>query len=819
MQGDYTNDHKEMVAYVANDIIRIDNLRKDIESDIIRELSYVDKSKEYQLKRMQKNPYARASQQYAQLQKESKGTLCKKINDSLFIPSGFINLVKSKVDNIVDTRHDTGPQVALPWANASYSLKLRDYQEEAVELAMCHAKGQLILMFDGSLKLVEDIEVGDLIMGPDSKPRKVLKLTSGTDTMYRVIPAKGDPFVVNSNHLLSLRRSYSSSDRADGMYRHRNRVSDDEIVNISVSDYLIQRKAFKHKYKLYRSNQIEFAHQDLPIDPYILGLWLGDGIGSDSSFVSADSEIVDSFAEYARANNLNLRQYEDKITYRLGASGNFNVFLNNLKTLKLLSNKHVPEIYRCSSPEQRLKLLAGLIDTDGCYYKGIFDITQKNKQIAESIIFIARSLGFAAYMKDSYKTATNSLKKEKKLYHRITISGDIDRIPTRVHRKKAPPRAQIKNVLNIGFTLEKLDVGEYYGFTVDGDHLYVMGDFTVSHNCNYRGIINLATGLGKTKTAIALIRKLKRNTLVVCPSKSIALQFHSELVEAFGKSKVGFIGDGKYKPSTVTVGIAASVCNRIDDIKGLNLGVVVFDETHHTPANTFYAIAEGLGTVGRVYGLTATAFRSDGKDMFIHAACGDILVQRDVPWGVANGWLSKPYFIVRKVKTVGKDFKDDKLKSYKAHVLDSKEMNDRIISDCRAFHAAGKFLLVLVDQIEHGDKISSALGIPFANGRDKGSEINIQHFNDGTIKALIATDGLVGEGVDTRNVEVLVIANFTASKSAVLQAVGRGLRKTPAKDKCIILDYIPEGSTMLARHAERRISYYLEITSNVKIVE
>jgi superfamily II DNA or RNA helicase len=462
-----------MVAYVTNDIIRIDNPRTDIESDIMTELSYIDKSKEYQLKRMQKNPYAKASQQYAQLQKESKGNLCKKINDSLFIPSGFMNLVKSKVNTVVDTRQDTGPQVSLPWANASYSLKLRDYQEEAVELA----------------------------------------------------------------------------------------------------------------------------------------------------------------------------------------------------------------------------------------------------------------------------------------------------------------------------------------------------------SQSWRGIINLATGLGKTKTAIALIRKLKRNTLVVCPSKSIALQFHSELVEAFGKSKVGFVGDGKYKPSTVTVGIAASVCNRIDDIKGLNLGVVVFDETHHTPANTFYAIAEGLGAVGRIYGLTATAFRSDGKDIFIHAACGDILVQRDVSWGVANGWLSDPYFIVRKVKTVGKDFRDDKLKSYRAHVLESKEMNDRIISDCRAFHTAGKFLLVLVDQIEHGDIISSALGIPFANGRDKGSEVNIQHFNDGNIKALIATDGLVGEGVDTRNVEVLVVANFTASKSAVLQAVGRGLRKTPTKDKCIILDYVPEGSTMLARHAKQRISYYLEITDKVKIVE
>jgi superfamily II DNA or RNA helicase len=316
-----------------------------------------------------------------------------------------------------------------------------------------------------------------------------------------------------------------------------------------------------------------------------------------------------------------------------------------------------------------------------------------------------------------------------------------------------------------------------------------------------------------------IIKHLKRKALIVCPSKSIAVQFYKELVETFGPGKVGFIGDGKYKPSMLTVGIAASVCNRIDDIRALDLGVVVFDETHHTPASTFYAIAEGIGAVGRIYGLTATAFRSDGKDIFIHAACGDILVQRDVAWGVANGWLSQPYFIVRKVKTSGTDFKDDKLKAYKTHVLKSKEMNDRIISDCKAFLAAGKFMLILVDQIEHGDILSSALGIPFANGRDKGSELQIDMLNAGKIRALIATDGMVGEGVDTRNVEVLVMANFTASKSAVLQAVGRGLRKTDTKDKCIVLDYEPQGSTMLSRHAKQRLTYYKEITHNVKFVE
>lgn len=820
MCDNYTKNEAHTIAYVENDIIIIENLDKNIESEIRSLLSYKDKSKEYQIKKMSKNPYAKASPFYKQLLKEYEGELCEIKDGKMYLSSGFYSIVEKYVDNIVDNRKDTGDVIALPWASSSYKLVLRDYQQEAVDVAMCHAKGQKILMYDGTIKLVEDIDVGDKVMGPDSKPRTVLNLTNGIDKLYKIIPVKGDPFIVNENHILSLRRSYSSESKLSGKYKHKNKnpIPDDEIFNISVLDYLNERKSFKHKYKLYRSDIISFSKKDLPIDPYIFGAWLGDGISRDSSFANIDQEIINSFEKYAEENQMTIRKYEDGITYRLGNDGKNNCFLSSLRDLNVLNSKHIPQIYMSSSIEQRLQLLAGLLDTDGCYYEGLFDITQKSKDIADSIAYVARSLGFACYIKESYKRATNSKNKVKNLYYRLTITGDIDKIPTRVPRKQAEPRKQIKNVLNVGFKVEELEPGEFYGFSVDGDHLYLMGDFTVTHNCNNRGIINLATGLGKTKTAISLIRSLKRNTLVVCPNKSIAKQFESELIEAFGKNKVGFIGSSKYKPSVLTVGIAASVCNRINDIKKLNLGVIIFDETHHTPANTFYTIAEGLGSVGRIYGLTATAFRSDGKDLFIQAACGDILIKRDVSWGVKNKWLSSPYFIVRKVPTTGKDYKDNKLKCYQEHVLNSEILNKRLLSDSSAFISNDKYVLILVSQVEHGKFISEKLGISFANGSDKNSSNYIDQFNNGKIKSLVATDGMVGEGVDTRNVEVLIMANFTASKSAVLQAVGRGLRKTPEKDKCIILDYIPEGSSMLTRHAKQRIKFYKEITNNVKLL-
>lgn len=335
---------------------------------------------------------------------------------------------------------------------------------------------------------------------------------------------------------------------------------------------------------------------------------------------------------------------------------------------------------------------------------------------------------------------------------------------------------------------------------------------------NPRGLINLATGLGKTLIATHFIQRYKKRALVVCPSQSVANQFYTQFVKCFGKNKVGFYGGGKKTLGDITVGIAASITKDIATFQGAELGVVILDETHHTPASTFFDISVGLAKTGKIFGLTATDYRSDGKDIMITAGCGPVLIRRDIKWGVDNKWLAEPYFIIRKVPTTGKDFKADKLKSYKEHVLNSPIMCKQIQDDAQKMMAAGKSVLILVDEVAHGQSLSTALGIPFATGLDSKSQDYVDQLNAGKIKGLVGTDGKIGEGSDTQNVDVLIMANFVASKGPVIQAVGRGLRKQGTKTKCIVLDYIPTGSTMLSRHGNNRVEYYLEITNKVKII-
>jgi len=333
---------------------------------------------------------------------------------------------------------------------------------------------------------------------------------------------------------------------------------------------------------------------------------------------------------------------------------------------------------------------------------------------------------------------------------------------------------------------------------------------------NFRGLINFATGLGKTLTAVHAIRKLKKKTLVLCPGVSIADNFYAELVSAFGEDKVGYYGDGKKKIKDITVGIAASVNNNIQKFIDHDFGVMIVDEVHHIPATTFYTIAENLGSIGRIYGLTATDFRADGKDVMITAGVGEALISRDLIWGIKNKWLRDPYIIMRDVHTHGRDHKGDKIKNYKEHVLHSLQMNEQIEGDIKKFLAAGLSVLCLVDQVAHGEQLAKAVGLPFATGTNKGSKQLVSDLNKKSIPGLIGTAKYIGEGTDTKNVDVIVLANFVAGKGSLWQNLGRGLRPFEGKMNLIVLDYVPLGSSMLSRHAKLRLKMYKEITCKIK---
>lgn len=345
----------------------------------------------------------------------------------------------------------------------------------ADEWAKCFSKGTKIRMYDGSVKNIEDIQNGELVMGDDSTPRLTYGKTSGKERMYRIIPNSGEPFECNESHILSLKIPTQK-----------------EPLAISVRDYISLKDWQKKNMMLWRVG-VEYNKQEHLLEPYFLGAWLGDGNSRCSGFSSNDVEVIEYMNDISSKKGLFLRK-KSKYDYHISTGltgGKKNVILSELQRLNLILNKHIPNEYLIDSLSNRLELLAGLLDTDGNLYvrNGItlrYEITQKRKQLACDIQELSKSCGFKATL---YKRKTSMVRKDGSVYkcdvYKVCIYGEIYKIPCKVERKKAKKiitEARRKNPLRSGFKIEPIGDGEYFGFAVGDNHLFLLADYTVSHN-------------------------------------------------------------------------------------------------------------------------------------------------------------------------------------------------------------------------------------------------------------------------------------------------------------------------------------------------
>jgi len=395
----------------------------------------------------------------------------------------------------------------------------------------CLVKDTPVLCYDGSVVPVQEVKEGDILMGPDSLPRCVSGVVSGRGNLYKVTPKKGEPYTVNDAHVLSLKRSGSHN-----------------ILNIGVTDYVNMCKdtpAKAEQLKGWRCG-VDWPHISVPVPAYVLGAWLGDGDSRNPHITIGDPEIANEFSSYASQNGMFLQKdtYEDRgadryrVVGKIGAGGKdvkgSNKFLNFIREFDLVKNKHIPKCYLINDKVTRLEMLAGLIDADGYHHGGCYEIITKYSKLRDGILFIARSLGFAAYSKEKESHCQTG---GGGVYHRISISGDISQIPVRVPRKKASLRKMNKDVCKVGINVEPVGVGSYYGFEVDKDHLFLLGDFTVTHNSHYAKAIGKAIGMPTVSLSFGNMfdslvgsseRKIKQ-ALQICDAMSPLLLFIDEL--------------------------------------------------------------------------------------------------------------------------------------------------------------------------------------------------------------------------------------------------------------------------------------------------
>lgn len=438
------------------------------------------------------------------------------------------------------------PNKSIPWRENGLSeaiMRIIDTTKQGLVLVTgptgsgkCLSLGTQVLMHNGSIKNVEDICVGDQVMGPDSSPRNVLATTKGIGPLYRINPTRGNPWVCNDEHILTLKRSVkgkhfkkNGSLRNEGEYQAFGKQFQGGpgkfrkdppacIVDVKIKDFIERSKNKKNidqHWKLFKTGVNFPVDRELSlISPdhfYYLGLWLGDGTRKANQITSIDNEVISWVKDYSETYNFKYRTHTNSKNpniKRIGASQNIErakkrnekypfllgkrserfclkTFLGSCLEKPISKNyptiksgygpKQIPQWAVTASRDQRLNLLAGLLDSDGSLSKNCFDFVNKDKNFVSKVCFLSRSLGL--WCSEPKEKSVN-----KKTYYRLTISGDVNIVPTKISRKKGHKRLQKKDPLVTGWTPEEIGEGDYYGFELDGDGRFLLGDFTVTHN-------------------------------------------------------------------------------------------------------------------------------------------------------------------------------------------------------------------------------------------------------------------------------------------------------------------------------------------------
>jgi hypothetical protein len=431
----------------------------------------------------------------------------------------------------------------------------------------CFAKDTPVLTWNGQVKLSQDIVIGDTLIGDDGMPRTVEALCSGEDAMFQIEQNDGISYTVNSKHTLVLKFSghkkvYWSEDAwkirwftsdykmksktirvSDSLTKEdalaqinvfKELISEVDTFEITVEDYLKLADSTKKNLMGFKAEEIHWKKQEVRLDPYMLGLYLGDGVNTGMAFAVCfekdpevlayllkwcedhDSEVVHDATYLFRirrrgsalgrlaisrgASSANCKGCSEKVCMACDTpnkpydaevlKGEKHHLKEVFASYNLIKNKHIPKEFLLNDRESRLRLLAGLIDTDGCATndgKRIM-IPQANHALLNQIEFLARSLGFITHVDTIKKKNISFPEVPPRDYPdqlRLCISGTkLSEIPTLIPRKKGIDSSPNRDWLRTSIRVTPVGTGAYYGWSVNGNKRFLLKDTTVLRNCD-----------------------------------------------------------------------------------------------------------------------------------------------------------------------------------------------------------------------------------------------------------------------------------------------------------------------------------------------
>lgn len=616
---------------------------------------------------------------------------------------------------------------ALGFLNKTGSVMISGYPG----FGKCLKYNTLVMTYDGNTKYVQDIKVGDLLMGDDSTSRKVLSTCRGNEKMYNIISEEGDVFGCNESHILSLKfiNNYSKWDNRCKKYWVRyidvgsgeiskiyfdneeevNNICD--IVDIELKKYLELSDEIKKNLKLYRV-PVLFEEKELDMDPYEMGKLIGNNFYDDSEI----------FEKYIK-----------------------------------------------NSGDNQLKLLAGLIDSIGNYEEESYILCTQDKILSKDIIFLCRSLGFRCKLRYEDK-------------YIINISGNIGLIPVKTYKILIN-----KNIdLLINFDVFPIEDTNYYGFVIDGNHRFLLGDFIVTHN---------------TMSAIKMSTMLKFKVCIIVNKIILMKQWEESIFKFCPTATVQKVTSSSEKKDCDFYIINAQNTEKMGRYYFSHIGCLIVDEAHLIMAET---LSRAMQYIYPRYliGLTATPYRPDGLDILLTLYFGVNKIVRK---------LSREH-VVYKVET---GFKPTIEKTADGRInwgviLDSQandvDRNEIIVKIIKKFDTRN--FLVLVKRITQGEYIKSRLE---EEGENVTSLLGTVQEYDIDSRILIGTSGKIGVGFDHVKLDALLLG--ADIEEYFIQYLGRVFRTKEVQP--VVFDLV-DNYSILTKHFSTRQKVYQEHGGIVK---
>lgn len=342
----------------------------------------------------------------------------------------------------------------------------------------------------------------------------------------------------------------------------------------------------------------------------------------------------------------------------------------------------------------------------------------------------------------------------------------------------------------------------------------------------HRCILEAQPGFGKTMLGIQTLVEKQQKTLIIVHTRALLGQWQKRLQDfcVLAPEDLGIIGEGKWQiGNKITLASYQTLLSRGTKTIKNDFGLVIVDECHHVPANTFAKVVRGFAAK-YCLGLTATPFRKDKLDKLMNFYIGGIIPTSSLTTSDENSLLPKSKIqttlIVRQTKLIIKDYEAKEFTELGTILANDYARLLQVIEDVEKAMSENKKIIILSERVGHCELLFALLKkrnkkakavLVTGQTQKVDREKLFEEIKKNRYQLIVATGGVIGEGFDWPALDTLMLTFPFSWRGKLIQYVGRVQRAAPGKTQATVYDYVDDNMSIFQAMFRKRLLAYREL--------